>query len=140
MDFIGKQWADGGGDTPEAVHTALEVSLSQLQWHGEAYAKMAFLVLDAPAHVDHEGVIESLQKSIRSYAAKGIKLIPVFCSSYEKDCEFMSRQFAILTGGTYVFLTNDSGVGGDHLEATVGEYQVERLNDLIFRLISQYIG
>ena len=44
------------------------------------------------------------------------------------------------TGGTYTFLTDDSGVGGSHLEPTVGEYQVEQLNDLLVRLIEQYIG
>lgn len=139
MDFIGKQYADGGGDTPEAVHSALEAALTDLQWHSTAYAKMAFLILDAPAHRDHPGVIESLQKSVRQFASMGVKLIPVFCSSYEKDCEFMCRQFAILTGGTYVFLTNDSGVGGDHIEASVGDYQVEHLNTLMVRLITKYI-
>jgi len=136
--FIGEQEADGGGDIPEAVHTALEVALKQLQWHNDAYAKLAFLVLDAPAHHDHQGVIESMQASIAGYAAKGIKIIPVFCSSWEKECEFMSRQFAILTGGTYVFLTDDSGVGGDHIQATVGQYQIEHLNNLLYRLILKY--
>jgi len=138
--FVKKQEAAGGGDTPEAVHTALEVSLSDLQWHTNAYSRMAFIILDAPAHKDHQGVVESMQKSIAAYSEKGIKLIPVFCSSYSKDCEFMCRQFAILTGGTYVFLTNDSGVGGEHIQATVGEYQVEHLNDLIVRLITSYIS
>jgi hypothetical protein len=51
----------------------------------------------------------------------------------------MCRQFAILTNGTYVFLTNDSGVGGEHIEASVGEYQVESLQGLIVRLITKYI-
>ena len=139
VDYIGLQKADGGGDTPEAVHTALEVALTNLQWHTSAYSKMAFLILDAPAHVNHVGVIASLQNSVAEFATRGIKLIPVFCSSHEKECEFMCRQFAILTGGTYVFLTNDSGVGGDHIEATVGEYQVESLQGLIVRLITKYI-
>ena len=139
MDFIGEQYADGGGDFPEAVHSALNAALSDLQWHTSAYSKMAFLILDAPAHVDHQGVVESLQKSVTEFAARGIKIIPVFCSSYEKECEFMCRQFAILTGGTYVFLTNDSGVGGEHIEASVGDYQVEHLNTLIVRLITRYI-
>lgn len=137
--FISRQTADGGGDLPEAVHTALEVTLKELQWSNGAYSSMAFMLLDAPAHVDHTGVIESIQKSIRSFAAKGIKLIPVFCSSGDKTCEFMCRQMAILTGGTYVFLTNDSGIGGEHVEASVGEYQVEHLNALILRLITKYI-
>ena len=140
VEFVKMQGADGGGDWPEAVHTALEVSLTKLQWHDNAYSKLAFMILDAPAHQDQQGVIESLQKSIAQFSAKGIKIIPVFCSSYSKDCEFMCRQFAILTGGTYVFLTDDSGVGGDHIEASVGDYQVERLNDLIERLIDQYIS
>jgi len=42
------------------------------------------------------------------------------------------------TNGTYVFITNHSGVGNEHIEATVGEYQVEKLKDLIARLIIAY--
>lgn len=140
VSFVKGQDAAGGGDWPEAVHTALEVTLTELQWHDNAYSKLAFMILDAPAHKGHQGVVESLQKSISQFSAKGIKIIPVFCSSYSKDCEFMCRQFAILTGGTYVFLTDDSQVGATHVIPTVGDYQVERLNDLIERLIDQYIS
>jgi hypothetical protein len=98
------------------------------------------MILDAPAHKDIQGVVESMQKSIEQFSAKGIKIIPVFCSSYSKDCEFMCRQFAVLTGGTYVFLTDDSGVGNGHVVASVGDYQVEKLNELIIRLIDKYIS
>ena len=140
VNFVKKQSASGGGDWPEAVHTALEVAVNELQWHGDAYSKLAFMVLDAPAHHDQQGVIESMQASIEKYSRMGIKIIPVFCSSFSKDCEFMCRQFAILTGGTYVFLTDDSQVGGEHVEASVGQYQVEHLNDLIVRLIDKYIS
>ena len=45
---------------------------------------------------------------------------------------------AIYTDGTYTFITNHSGVGNDHIIPTVGEYQVEQLNNLIVRLIEQY--
>ncbi len=48
------------------------------------------------------------------------------------------RFMAISTNGTYVFITNDSGIGNEHLEPTVGEYQVEYLNDLLVRLINKY--
>ena len=138
--FISTQYADGGGDLPEAVHTALEAGLQNLGWNTSARARIAFLILDAPAHQDHQGVVESLQASMKHYADLGIKLIPVFCSGPAKECEFMCRFFAILTGGTYVFLTNDSGVGDSHLEASVGDFQVEPLNDLLVRLIAKYIG
>ena len=140
VKYISMQRADGGGDLPEAVHTALEAGLQNLDWNTSARARIAFLVLDAPAHQDHQGVVESLQKSVKQYAALGVKLIPVFCSGPDKNCEFMCRLFAVLTGGTYVFLTDDSGVGEEHLEPSVGDFQVEPLNDLLVRLIAKYIG
>ena len=79
--------------------------------------------------------MESLHKSLENYARKGIKIIPVLASGGSKEAEFMGRLFAICTNGTYVFLTDDSGVGGDHIQASVGEYQVEKLGDLLVRLI-----
>ena len=136
--FISKQRASGGGDYPEAVHTALETSLQKLSWKEDSgCAKIAFMLLDAPAHYT-ESVLKSLHKSIETYAQKGIKLIPVAASGVDKNTEFMLRFFAIATGGTYVFITNDSGIGNDHIEASVGEYKVEALNDLIVRLITKY--
>ena len=139
MAFIARQSAGGGGDLPEAVHTALEAGLQSLDWNTSARSRIAFLILDAPAHQDHQGVVESLQKSVQAYAGMGVKLIPVYCSGPSKDCEFMCRFFAILTGGTYVFLTDDSGVGESHVEPSVGEFQPELLNDLLMRLIAKYI-
>ena len=135
--FVSQQRADGGGDYPEAVHTALEQMLQNLAWDSQARTRLAFLVLDAPAH--HEAdVISSLQQSVELCARMGIKLIPVAASGVDKNTEFMLRYFAIATGGTYVFLTNDSGVGGDHIKASVGDYEVEQLNNLLVRLIDYY--
>ena len=137
VDFISQQSADGGGDYPEAVHTALEQGLQSLSWDEEAKTRIAFLLLDAPAHHQTD-VIASLQKSIQAYAAAGIKIIPISASGIDKGTEFMLRFFAAATGGTYVFITNDSGIGGDHIEATVGDYDVELLNELLVRLIKKY--
>ncbi|MBP5721461.1 MAG: VWA domain-containing protein [Bacteroidales bacterium] len=138
--FISGQEAGGGGDYPEAVHTALETSLQELAWSSSAQAKLAFMLLDAPPHQDVQGVIESIQKSIRTYAAQGIKLIPVASSGVDKNTEFILRFMAIATGGTYVFITNDSGIGNEHIAASVGEYKVEILGDLMVRLITKYVG
>lgn len=138
IDFIQKQRADGGGDYPEAVHTALERMLQDLSWDESARTRLAFLILDAPAHHQTD-VIASLQQSVTACARQGIRLIPVAASGVDKNTEFMLRFFAITTGGTYVFLTNDSGVGNDHIEATVGDYEVEQLNELMIRLIDYYM-
>jgi hypothetical protein len=59
-------------------------------------------------------------------------------SGADKDTEFLMRFFAISTGGTYVFITDHSGVGNPHLIPSVGEYTVEPLNDLMVRLINEY--
>ena len=135
--FVDKQSAEGGGDYPEAVHTALEHMLQDLSWNTEAHARLAFLILDAPAHHETD-IISSLQKSVTTCAQQGIRLIPVAASGVDKNTEFMLRFFAIATGGTYVFITNDSGVGYDHIAASVGKYEVELLNLLIIRLIDYY--
>jgi hypothetical protein len=136
-EFVSEQSAMGGGDYPEAVHTALEKMLQNLSWDNDARTRLAFLILDAPAHHQTD-VISSLQKSVQQCARQGIRLIPVAASGVDKNTEFMLRFFAIATGGTYVFLTNDSGVGNSHIAASVGPYEVEQLNSLIVRLISHY--
>ena len=136
--FISKQNAGGGGDTPEAVHSALETALQNLSWNESARARIAFFILDAPAHHEDK-IIKSLQKSIKLFAKNGIKLIPVAASGVDKPTEFMLRFFDLATGGTYVFLTDDSGIGNHHMEASVGDFEVEILADLMARLIKKYI-
>ncbi|MBO4634478.1 MAG: VWA domain-containing protein [Bacteroidales bacterium] len=137
VNFISRQDANGGGDYPEAVHIALAEGLQSLSWSEDAKTRIAFLLLDAPAH-HKDNVIQSLQQSVSAYAQAGIKIIPISASGIDKSTEFMLRFFAAATGGTYVFITNDSGIGGEHIEASVGDYEVELLNDLIVRLINKY--
>ena len=135
-EFISQQRADGGGDFPEAVDKAL-VQLNQLQWQPKARTRIAFLVLDAPPH-NKPAVISSIQYSVKTAAASGIKLIPVVASGIDKTTEFLMRFIAMYTNGTYVFITDHSGIGNKHLEPSVGEYQVEKLSDLMVRLIKKY--
>ena len=138
VSFIKDQRADGGGDYPEAVHTALEVGLQKLSWKEDGCIRLAFMLLDAPPHKQAD-VIASLQKSIPLYAKQGIRIIPVAASGVDKPTEFFLRFTALATDATYVFLTNHSGIGNDHIAATVGDYKVEQLNELIVRLIGQYL-
>jgi hypothetical protein len=136
LAFIDHQEANGGGDYEEAVHTALNTAITQLSWSENARARLLFLLLDAPPHYT-ESIVNELHDIIKNTAEKGIKIIPISASGINKDTEFLFRFFATATNGTYVFITNDSGIGGEHIEATVGDYEVELLNDLIVRLINQ---
>lgn len=137
VEFIRQQHAGGGGDMPEAVHSALEEAIFNQKWSENAIARICFLVLDASPHQSPE-VNASLQRSIREAARRGIRLVPVTASGIQKDTEFLMKFFGLATNGTYVFLTDHSGIGGKHLEPTTDEYKVETLNDLLVRLITEY--
>lgn len=137
LEFINQQSAAGGGDFPEAVHTALKRGIEQLQWSENAKTRIAFLLLDAPPHYTPQ-IIDQIQNSIKEAAKKGIKIVPISASGIDKNTEFLLRFFSISTNGTYVFVTDDSGIGNDHLEPSVGQYEVEFLNDLMVRLINEY--
>ena len=132
---INAEYADGGGDIPEAVAQVLTECLTERSDWDESCAKLAFLIFDAPPH---EGKEAELRAAVQAAAAKGIHLIPVVASNAERDTELFGRALAILTNGTYVFLTDDSGVGDSHLEPIVGDYEVEKLQDLIVRIIEGY--
>lgn len=138
VQYIRKQNADGGGDYPEAVHTALEETLRQ-PWSREAVARICFLVLDASPHQRPE-VLASLQASIREAARRGIRIVPVSGSGIQKDTEFLMKFFGLATNGSYAFLTDHSGIGGKHLAPTTDEYKVEPLNDLLVRIIAEYVS
>ncbi|MFT5647640.1 MAG: hypothetical protein ACI976_002332 [Aureispira sp.] len=136
INFINDQSADGGGDYPEAVDAALEEAISQQNWSESARTRIVFLMLDAPPHHDIKS-LKSIQASIAKAAEKGVKLIPIASSGIDKKTEFLMRFFSLTTNGSYVFMTDHSGVGNGHVEPTIGEYRVEYLNELLTRIITQ---
>ena len=138
LAFIADQSAGGGGDYPEAVEEGLRETVRNLQWSETARLRIAFIILDAPPH-DRPEIIAELGTLASEAAAKGIKLVPVLASGGDKDTEFLMRFLSIATNGTYTFITDDSGIGNDHLEPSVGPFQVEYLNDLMVRLINAWM-
>jgi len=136
-NFITDQHANGGDDFPEAVDKGLEVALHDIKWSDEAITKIIFLVLDAPPH-DKISTLESLQNLITEAASRGIKIVPITASGIDKSTEYLMRAWALATNGTYVFLTDDSGVGDHHIAPTTDKYDVEKLNDLLVRLFNQF--
>lgn len=136
--FLDEQYAAGGGDYEEAVEQALKASMSQ-SWNSDAKSRLLFLMLDAPPHLNEQNV-QTIKKQIEFAQRNGIKIIPVVASDANKTVEFLMRFFSVATNGTYVFLTDDSGVGNNHMKPTTDDYEVEKLNDLIVRLIEKYSG
>ncbi|MEO8772893.1 MAG: vWA domain-containing protein, partial [Gelidibacter sp.] len=136
--FLMQQEAQGGGDYEEALEEALKVSMSQ-SWQPDAKAKLLFLLLDAPPHYTKDNV-NLIKNQIKIAQEKGIKIIPIVASGADKNVEFLMRYFSISTNGTYIFLTDDSGIGNPHIKPTTDDFKVERLNDLMVRLIEKYAG
>ncbi|HYV94130.1 MAG TPA: carboxypeptidase-like regulatory domain-containing protein [Chitinophagales bacterium] len=137
INFIKENNAGGGGDNPEAVDEALNTAINHLSWRPNATTRMIFLILDAPPHSD-SAVKVQLQKLVMQATAKGIRIIPVTCSGIDKSAEYLLRSFALATNGTYIFLTDHSGVGNHHIEPTTDMYDVELLNNILFRVIYNF--
>lgn len=136
--FLLAQEADGGGDYPEAVHEALETALN-LSWR-EGTRKILIPVLDAPPHdqnAQRQDIRAEFGKLVYRAAGEGIAVMPVAASGVDVCSQYLLRSSALLTGGKYVFLTDDSGIGGTHQKPAVGEYTVEYLNSCLVRLIGE---
>jgi hypothetical protein len=130
------QSAAGGGDTPEAVVEGLSDGLRQSWRTQDDVAKVIFWVADAPAH---PGEGRLLANVIRDAKKKGVHIYPVASSDTDDAAEYQMRSAAQMTGGRYVFLTNDSGIGNDHAEPHIPCYNVTKLDDAIVRMVESEI-
>ena len=129
---LAAQSADGGGDIPEAVVEGLGDGLEQA-WRTDAkVAKMIFWVADAPAH---PGEGPKLAGVLREAQKKGVHIYPIASSDADDAAEYQMRSAAQITGGRYLFLTNDSGIGNSHAEPHIPCYDVTRLDKAITRMI-----
>ena len=136
VNNIRAQRSAGGGDYPEAVDTALAEAI-EMNWTSDSKTKLLFHVLDAPYH-DEQKNQSVFANAVKDAAKKGIRIIPVAASGLDTLGQYIMRSAALLTGGTYTFLTDDSGIGDSHILPDVGEFTVEYLSDLMVRLIKGY--
>ncbi|HYO57682.1 vWA domain-containing protein [Archangium sp.] len=125
------QSAGGGGDYPEAMERGLG-AIHQLSWRTGNTARLVFLVADAPTHTQH---YQSFLREANRARLSGIKVYPVAASGVADEAEYLMRLAAQLTLGRYIFLTDDSGIGGPHAEPHIPCYQVQLLEHLLIRAI-----
>ncbi|WP_049869387.1 vWA domain-containing protein [Paenibacillus sp. D9] len=136
---IAAQEADGGQDYPEAVDEALENAVSGHDWSKSARARLLLLVLDAPPHRE-QAAAERIRLMAAEAAKQGIRIIPVAASGADLETEMLMRTLAVATGGSYVFLTDDSGIGDSHKKPEGATPQIMPLNDLLADLIGRYVS
>ena len=95
--------ANGGGDTPESMNEGLHVGLTGLEWSGTAVARMAFLIADAPPHLDYANDSD-YSNDMREAAHKGIQVFTVAASGMDTLGQVVFRQIAQYTGATNLFV------------------------------------
>lgn len=134
VSFLNKQYASGGGDYEEAVQEAF-IKAKSMQW-SDLSTKIIVHVADAPAH---DSDVATWNNLVKDFAKMGIRIITVASSGIDKKAEYFFRCQSLLTSGAYVHITNDSGIGGDHIDASTEEKEVvELLNDALVRLINGF--
>lgn len=122
----------GGGDYPEAPDAGLKEA-NGLAWRdGGDVARLVFWVADAPHHGEKAG---DLVEAVETARDQDIAIYPVASSGVDELTEYTMRASAQLTGGRYIFLTDDSGLGGAHKEPTLPCYFVTTLTDAILRAV-----
>lgn len=135
--------AGGGGDEPEALNEALHEAMRGLSWRQDAATRLAFIVADAPAHF-YEQAPYTYDAALRDAATMGVKIFPVASGGSNPIAELQFRQLAQFTLGHFVFITEGGGSpvgsGGSDYNVDPQAFQVERLDDLIVRLVSEELS
>jgi len=132
---LATQRAEGGNDMPEAVDQGLTAA-SQLGWSRGAVARVAFWIADAPHHVGKENAVTA---ALAAAVANAVHIYPVAASGIDDLGEFVMRTAAEVTGGRYLFLTNDSGIGGSHAEPHIPCYYVTTLTLAMRRMVASEV-
>jgi hypothetical protein len=95
--------ADGGGDIPEDVNQGLHDGLTKLAWNKDAVARFAFLIGDAPPHLDYANGPRYVD-DMRDAAHRGIQVFTVAASGMDDLGQVVWRQIAQYTGATNLFV------------------------------------
>jgi len=125
--------ADGGGDGPEDVRTALAEGVYKINWSPADVnlSQVMFLVGDAPPHDDYNDIGDTLTTA-RNAAQKQIIVNTIQCG-FAMETTRAWREIASAGHGEYFSIASDGGV-----QAIASPYD-EELDQLARRLGSTYV-
>ena len=137
-------YASGGGDMPEHMTAGLHAALSELDWSPNAVARMAFVIGDAPPHLDYQDGLD-YAKEMKTASHKGVQLFTVAASGMDDLGQIVWRQMAQFTGGSEMFVLRggagpQSTGGGDPIASCGGtqqQYASGNLDELIVSKIKR---
>ena len=108
-----------------------------MPWRRGQGERLIIQIGDEPPHPSQVGVYYD---AVGKAATDGIQVFGLAASGAEAQLEFLMRQGAVATGGRYIFLTDDSGVGNAHGEPTVSCYRVTSLTNLMGRVLASELS
>jgi hypothetical protein len=131
--------ADGGGDGPESLNQGLAETVDGLQWR-EGAAKVAFLVADAPPHMDYAGDTP-YGDTCRAAVAKGLRVHTVAASGLDEVGSLVFRQIAQFTRGKFVFIEYGGSIDKSAAKHGVaGAVKNDNLEDILFEQIRDEVA
>ncbi len=135
LEFLANKIAYGGQDYEEAVDLAFsEAALKS--WSNESVNKIIVHIGDAPAHDEY---INNWYNSVLDLTSKGVRIITVASSGINKKTEYLFRTMTLVNNGTYVAITNHSGIGDNHIDPSIDvSLKIEYLDECLIRLIKYY--
>lgn len=95
--------AGGGGDTPESVNEGIHVALTKLDWSKDSIGRYAFLVGDAPPHLDYPQDFD-YASDMKDAAHRGIQIFTIAASGMDDLGQVVFRQVAQYTNATNMFV------------------------------------
>lgn len=136
--------ADGGGDQPEDLQTALSDAINEMDWNKDGI-RLAFTITDAEPHLDY-GQTFTYAEAAREAKAKGIKLFTVGSGGLPLQGEYVLRQISQFTDARYIFLTyGEQGESEGGTEASVSHhtgsnFQTDKLETIIIRFTREELA
>lgn len=139
--------ASGGGDMPENANEGLEVALRDLTWSSQSVARLAFVIADAPPHLEYQDA-QAYSVSAKDASKRGIQIFTVATSGMNDLGQAVFRQIAQFTGGTNMFVlrggAGPQSTGAGDAESSCGgthqNFQSGNLDQLITHTIAQEIA
>ena len=126
--------ARGGSDYPESLNQAIHEAVNDASWR-ENSIRLIFLIADAPPHLDYQQDEDYAVEMARA-REKGIKIFSVASSGLDEQGEYIFRQIAQQTMGSFLFILYREGPQGKlDTPHSVEQFTVNNLDGLIVRLI-----
>jgi Mg-chelatase subunit ChlD len=136
--------ADGGGDDPEDLQSALRDAMREIRWNPDGI-RLAFVITDAAPHLDY-GQDYTYVDAAHDARKAGIKIFSVGTGGLDISGELPLRQISQYTYAKYIFLTygeqgeSEGGAPGSVSHHTGSNYQTDKLEAIIIRFAREELA